>query len=84
MALTQQGCALLRTADRSVLKRRDFSDSLLALEVFISSACRYRKTWGNRGAITPGHIYKMMAGVVAPDKMEKRAHDWNRAQTSNG
>ncbi|WP_205935112.1 hypothetical protein, partial [Rhizobium leguminosarum] len=43
-----------------------------------------RKTWGNRGAITPGHIYKMMAGVVAPDKMEKRAHDWNRAQTSNG
>jgi hypothetical protein len=22
--------------------------------------------------------------VVAPDKMEKRAHDWNRAQTSNG
>jgi hypothetical protein len=55
---------------------------MLYLFVFAHSG---RKTWGNRGAIIPDHFReRWLAGVVAPDKMEKRAHDWNRAQTSNG
>lgn len=45
-----------------------------------ADACAEHRVIAMRSALGP----LWLVGSVAPDKMEKRAHDWNRTQASSG